>query len=190
MATTNILPKRTNGVMVDELVSTVNAIKQTPTLAKFQFRVRNQWIDGPRSQSTAATFYGAGQEQSHTKPFVLDVDEPPVLLGKDMAPNAGEYLLHTLAVCMTTTIVYHAAARGIEIEEVESSLEGDVDLQGFLGLDESVRNGFQGIRVHFKIKADVPDEQLQAICQLGTQYSSIFDTLTKGVPISVTANRL
>ena len=190
MATTNTLPKRTNGVMVDELVSTVNAIKQAPTLAKFQFRVRNQWIDGPRSQSTAANFYGTGQEHSHAKPFVLDVDEPPVLLGKDMAPNAGEYLLHTLAVCMTSTIVYHAAARGIEIEEIESSLEGDVDLQGFLGLDQSVRNGFQGIRVNFKIKADVTDEQLREIWQLGPQYSSIFDTLTQGVPISVTADRL
>jgi uncharacterized OsmC-like protein len=189
MATTYTLPKRTNGVAVDDLVSTVNAIKQTPTLAKFQFRVRNQWIDGPRSQSTADSFYGAGQEQSHAKPFVLDADEPPVLLGKDIAPNAGEYLLHTLAVCMTTTIVYHAAARGIDIEEVESSLEGDVDLQGFLGLDESVRKGFQGIRVNFKIKADVPDEQLQEICQLAKQYSSVFDTLTKGVPIAVTANR-
>ncbi len=190
MATTNTLPKRINGVMVDELVATVNAIKQAPTLAKFQFRVRNQWIDGPRSQSTATDFYGAGQERLHMKPFVLDVDEPPVLLGKDMAANAGEYLLHTLAVCLTTTIVYHAAARGIEIEEIESSLEGDADLQGFLGLDKTVRNGFQGIRVNFKIKADVPDEQLQEICQLGPQFSSIYDTLTNGVPISVTADRL
>ena len=190
MATTNTIPKKMNGVAVEDLVSTVNAIKQTPTLAKFQFRVRNQWIDGPRSKSTAETFYGVGQEQSHARPFVLDADEPPVLLGTDTSPNAGDYLLHTLAVCMTTTIAYHAAARGIEIEEVESTLEGDIDLQGFLGLDESIRKGFQGIRVHFKIKADVPDEQLQEICQLGTQYSSVFDTLTKGVPISVTANRL
>jgi uncharacterized OsmC-like protein len=119
--------------MVEDLISTVNAIKQTPTLATFQFRVRNQWIDGGRNESTADTFYGAGQE---------------------------------------------------------SSVEGDVDLQGFLGLDEKVRNGFQGIRIHFKIKADVPDEQLQEICQFGPQYSSLFDTLTKGVPISVTGDRL
>jgi uncharacterized OsmC-like protein len=190
MATTNTLPKRTNGVAVEDLVSTISAIKQTPTLAKFQFRVRNQWIDGPRSESTADTFFGAGQEQSHPKQFALAADEPHVLLGRDTAPNAGEYLLHALAVCMTSTIVYHAAARGIEIEEVESSLEGDIDLQGFLGLDETVRKGFQGIQVHFKIKANVPDEQLQALSQLATQYSSVFDTLTKGVPISVTADRL
>ena len=190
MATTNTVPKRTNGVMVDELVSTVNAIKQAPTLAKFQFRVRNQWIDGPRCQSTATGFYGAGQEHSHMKPFVLDVDEPPVLLGKDMAPSAGEFLLHALAVCLTTSMVYHAAARGIEIDEIESSLEGDADLQGFLELDKTVRNGFQGIRVNFKIKADVPDEKLQEICRLGPQFSPIYDTLTNGVPISVTADRL
>ena len=176
--------------MVEDLVSTVNAIKQTPTLATFQFRVRNQWIDGGRNESTADTFYGAGQEHSHPKPFLFEADEPPVLLGKDTAPNAGEHLLHALAACLTTTIVFHAAARGIELEEVESSVEGDVDLQGFLGLDEKVRNGFQGIRIHFKIKADVPDEQLQEICQFGPQYSSLFDTLTKGVPISVTGDRL
>ena len=190
MATTKTIPTQLNGVAVDELMSTVNHIQQSPTLAKFQFRVRNQWIDGPRSESVAAGFYGAGQEYTHSKQFVLNSDEPPVLLGQDTAPNAGEYLLHTLAVCMTGTIVYHAAAQGIEIEEVESTLEGDIDLQGFLGLDETVRNGFQGIRVNFKIKADVPDEQLQEICQLGTRYSAVFDTLTKGVPIAVTAERL
>ena len=103
------------------------------------------------------------------KPFVLEADEPAILLGKDMAANPVEYLLHALASCLTTSMVYHAAARGIHIEEVESSLEGDIDLHGFLELDKNVRQGFQGIRVNFKIKADVPDEQLQEIAEVGAR---------------------
>jgi uncharacterized OsmC-like protein len=101
-----------------------------------------------------------------------------------------EHLLHALAACLTTSMVYHAAANGIQIEEVESSLEGDLDLHGFLALDKKVRKGYQGIRVKFKIKADVPDDQLQEIGRLGPGYSPVFDSLTNGVPISVTAERL
>jgi len=179
-----------NGVAVEDLVKTINVIKATPSIAKFKFRVRNQWVDGGQNCSIADSFYGAGQEQSRTEPFVLVADEPPVLLGKDSAANPVEHLLHALASCLTTSMVYHAAARGIHIEEVESSLEGDLDLQGFLKLDKNVRNGYQGIRVKFKIKTDAPDEQLQAIGQLGPEHSPVFDSLTKGVPVSVTAERL
>ena len=133
---------------------------------------------------------GAGQECSRQNSFVLHADEPAVLLGKDSAANPVEYLLHSLAACLTTSMVYHAAARGIQIEEVESSFEGDIDLHGFLDLDPKVRNGYQGIRVNFKLKADVPDEQLQDIVKLGTGHSPVFDSLTNGVPVSVTAERL
>jgi uncharacterized OsmC-like protein len=112
------------------------------------------------------------------------------LLGKDTAANPVEYLLHALAACVTTSMVYHAAARGIQIEEVESSFEGDIDLRGFLELDKNVRNGYQGIRMNFKIKADVPDEQLQQVLELGTGHSPVFDSLTNGVPVSVSAERL
>ena len=179
-----------NGVAVDDLVTTINTIKATPSIAKFKFRIRNQWVDAGQNNSTVDTFYGAGQELSRPQPFVLEADEPPVLLGKDRAANPVEHLLHALAACLTTSMVYHAAARGIHIEEVESSLEGDIDLHGFLELDKSVRNGYQGIRVSFKIKADVPDDQLQEIGQLGPRHSPVFDSLTKGVPVSVTAERL
>jgi uncharacterized OsmC-like protein len=120
----------------------------------------------------------------------LEADEPAVLLGEDSAANPVEYLLHSLAACLTTSMVYHAAARGIHIEEVESSFEGDIDLHGFLDLDRDVRKGYQGIRVSFRIKADVPDEQLQEIVELGTGHSPVFDSLTKGVPVTVTAARL
>jgi uncharacterized OsmC-like protein len=190
VATARMLATTINGVAVDDLFSTIDAIKATPSIAKFNFRIRNQWTDAGQNCSTADTFYGAHQEQSRPRPFVLEADEPPVLLGKDSAANPVEHLLHALASCLTTSMVYHAAARGIRIEAVESTLEGDIDLQGFLKLDKNVRNGYQGIRVKFKIKADVPDEKLQEIVQLGPGHSPVFDSVTNGVPVSVTAERL
>jgi uncharacterized OsmC-like protein len=190
MSTSRTLAKNVNGVAVEDLATTIEAIKAAPSLAVFRFRVRNEWMDGGHNRSTADQYYGAGQQQSRLQPFVLEADEPPVLLGGDVAANPVEHLLHALAACLTTSMVYHAAARGIEIQEVESALEADIDLQGFLDLDRNVRKGLQGIRVNFKIKADVPDQQLQRICQLGPRYSSVYDSLTNGVPVSVTAERL
>jgi uncharacterized OsmC-like protein len=187
---TATLPKTINGVAVDDLFSTIEAVKATPAIAKFKFRIHNQWESAGKNNSTVNKFHGAGQEQSRPKPFVLEADEPPVLLGKDSAANPVEHLLHALASCLTTSMVYHAAARGIQIEEVESSLEGDLDLQGFLDLDPKVRKGYQGIRVKFKIKANVADGQLEEIAQLGSGHSPVFDSLTNGVPVSVTAERL
>jgi len=179
-----------NGVAVDELSKTVNAIRATPAIAKFKFRIRNQWVEASRNKSTADTFYGAGEEHFRLQPFVLEADEPAILLGKDTSANPVEHLLHALASCLTTSMVYHAAARGIQIDQVESTLEGDIDLRGFLDLDKNVRTGYQGIRVNFKLKADVPDETLKEISQLGPAYSPVFDSLSNGVPISVTAERL
>ena len=190
MATAKKFSTIINGVMVDDLFATIDAIKATPAVAKFNFRIQNQWDSGSQNRSTVGRFYGATQDLSHPKPFVLEADEPAILLGKDMAANPVEYLLHALASCLTTSMVYHAAARGIHIEEVESSLDGDIDLHGFLELDKNVRKGFQGIRVNFKIKADVPDEQLQEIAKLGPTHSPVFDSLTNGVPVSVTAQRV
>lgn len=190
MATVQKLAKITNGVNVDDLFTTVESIKTTPAIAKFKFRVHNQWAEASQNSSTVGNFYGAGQELSRPRPFVLEADEPAVLLGKDAAANPVEHLLHALAACLTTSMVYHAAARAIQIEEVESWLEGDVDLHGFLELDKNVRKGCQGVRVNFKIKANVPDEQLQSIVELGTRHSPVFDSLTNGVPVSVTAERL
>lgn len=141
-ATAGLLPATINGVAVEKLAKTVDAIKATPSTAKFNFRIRNEWRGAAKNSSTIDRFYGAGQEHSRSTPFVLEADEPPVLLGKDTAVNPVEYLLHALAACLTTSMVYHAAARGISIEEVESSLEGDIDLQGFLALDKNVRKGF------------------------------------------------
>lgn len=190
MATSKAVSTTVNGVNVDQLFTTIDSIKAAPAIAKFTFRILNRWEGASQNCSTVSAFYGAGQEQSRTKPFVLKADEPTVLLGNDKAANPVEHLLHALASCLTTSMVYHAAARGIHIEEVESSLDGDIDLHGFLNLDSSVRKGYQGIRINFKIKADAPDDQLQEIVQLGTSYSPVFDSLTNGVAVRVNAQRM
>ncbi len=190
MATAQQLQKVINGVNVDNLLTTIDAIKAAPTVAEFKFRIQNKWEGAGHNRSAVSGFYGAGQEFSRQKSFVLHADEPVVLLGEDTAANPVEYLLHALAACLTTSMVYHAAARGIQIEEVQSSFEGNLDLHGFLDLDPRVRKGYQGIRVNFKLKADVPDEQLEEIVELGTGHSPVFDSITNGVPVSVTAERL
>lgn len=190
MATAKKFSTVINGVMVDDLFSTIDAVKGTPSIAKFKFGIRNQWESGSQNRSTVDKFFGANQSFSRPKPFILEADEPAVLLGLDRAANPVEYLLHALAACLTTSMVYHAAARGIQIEEVESSFDGDIDLHGFLDLDPRVRKGFQGIRVNFKVKADVPDEQLAEIVALGPGHSPVFDSLTNGVPVTITTERM
>ena len=179
-----------NGVAVSELFSTIEAVKSTPSIAKFKFRVRNQWEDGSRNHSTVTTLCGANQEMSHPVPFRIEADEPAILLGKDLAANPVEHLLHALASCLTTSMVYHASARGIQINAIESTFEGNLDLHGFLNLDPSVRKGYQGIQVNFRISADVPDDRLNEIVELGTNNSPVFDSLTNGVPVTVNASRL
>lgn len=190
MATTQNANKLVNGVDVNGLVTTIQAIQKTPEIAKFKFQINNQWKGAGRNCSIADRFYGAGREQLRQKPFVLEADEPGILLGTDTAANPVEHLLHALASCLTTSMVYQAAARGIEIEEVESTFEGDIDLHGFLDLDRTVRKGYQGIRVNFKVKADVPDAELKEIVKLGSSFSPVFDSLTNGVPVAISAERL
>jgi uncharacterized OsmC-like protein len=184
------IPSMINGVDRNKLFGTVDAVKGTPELAKFTFKIHNEWLDGAHNRSTIQTFFGAGTDFEHPVEFELDGDEPAVLLGQDQGPNSGEYLLHALAACVTTAMVYHAAARGIAIEEVVSSIDGDIDLRGFLGIDPKVRNGFQEIRMNFRIKADVPDEQLQELCKIGQRYSPVLDSITHGVPVKIAAERM
>ncbi len=157
-------PRIRNGINVDQMYGTLDAIKGQPELAKFQFRVSNQWIDGCHNRSTIKGFYGAGQEDtSRAQSWDVDAGEPNVLLGKDEGPNPAEYLLHALAACLTTSIVNVAAARGVELTEIESTFHGNADVQGALGLDDEVRNGFQDVRVSFKVKGNAPAEKLQEV---------------------------
>jgi uncharacterized OsmC-like protein len=171
-----------NGVNVTRLMDTITAITADPALGRFEFRADNRWLDGGHNRSIIQSFYGAGQEDTtRTAPFVMDNDEPDVLLGKDRGANPVEYVLHALAGCLTTSVVYHAAARGIVIRSCETTLEGDLDLQGMLGLDESVRKGYQGIRVRMTIDSDATAEQLEQL----TTFSPVFDIVSNPVPIEL-----
>jgi uncharacterized OsmC-like protein len=158
--------KTVNGVNVDNLFKTVIAVKGNPTIAKFSFKAKNNWISGGNNKTTVDEFYGACQTHSRAKPFEFVKDEPPVLLGNDQGANPVEYALAALAGCLTTSLIYHAAAQGIAIDEVESTLKGDLDLHGFLGLSEKVRNGYERIDVSFRIKADAPEEKLRELVEL------------------------
>ena len=184
--TSNQQDKITNGVNVTKLFATIGAVKENPEIAKFQFRATNQWIKGGHNRTSIKGFYGAcSEDTTRTEPFVLDADEPPILLGKDAGPNPVEYVLKALASCMTTTMVYHAASRGIAIEEVESTLEGDLDLQGFLGIKKEVRKGFQNIKVSFKVKSDGDTKLLEQLAK----NSPVFDIVTNPVPVAVTVEK-
>ena len=177
--------KGVNGVDVDKLFETINAVKNTPVIAKFKFRATNRWIKGGHNRTIIKNFYGTEKDHIHDEPFELDADEPPLLLGEDNGPNPVEYVLTALAACVTTSIVYHAAAKGIKINAMESRLEGDIDLRGFLGISKDVPKGYKEIRMFCKIDADAPEDKLQEIVQLGPTYSPVFDTITRAVPVSV-----
>jgi uncharacterized OsmC-like protein len=175
-----------NGVDTDVMFGTLDAIKSQPELATFQFRAANRWIDGAHNRSTIKGFYGAGQEDSsRDEAFHIDAGEPPILLGSNEGPNPAEALLHALAACLTTTLVYVAAARGVRLTEVESTLEGDMDVRGCLGLDEDYRNGFEQIRITFRIEGDAPEERLREVVARAQARSAVFDMVTNGVPVSV-----
>lgn len=174
-----------NGVNVDELFRTIDAVKKAPVVAKFKFRANNRWLDGGHNRTTIRNFYGTQQEHARSQAFTLDADEPPVLLGEDRAPNPVEYALTALAACVTSSIVYHAAAKGIRIHSMESRLEGDIDLQGFLGIRDDVPRGYKEIRMYVKISADAPPEKLDEIVRLGPTYSPVYDTITRAVPVKV-----
>ena len=175
--------KTVNGVDVTQLGENINAIKETPDLSQFKFRVTNRWIEGTYNQATVNDFYGLKQEHGGRKPMIFDVDEPPVLLGGDKGPNPVEYLLVGLSGCVTTAMVAHAAARGIEIKSLETYLEGDLDVQGFLGLSETIPVGYQGINITFKIEADMSDEEKEELIQLAQQYSPVLSTIINPVPV-------
>jgi uncharacterized OsmC-like protein len=184
MATTTEIIR--NGVDTQQLYGTLDAIKADPSIAKFQFRARNRWIDGAHNRTTIRDFYAANQEDtSRADEFVIDAGEPAILLGSDTGANPAEYLLHALAACLTTSLVYVAAARGVHLTEVESTLEGDMDVQGALGLSDEYRNGFEQIRVNFRVSGDAPEEKLREVVERAQQRSAVFDMVSNGVPITV-----
>src|SRR5436189_6049870 len=154
-----------NGVDTAKLFATLDAVKGQPVAAKFQFRATNRWLGGTHSRTTISEFYGVGQQQQHEHTTTQDVDHPAVLVGTDHAPTPVEYLLHALAGCLTAGIANVAAARGITLTEVESTVEGDIDLLGILGLSDEVRNGYQGIKVRFRLRGDDPEKLRKVVEQ-------------------------
>lgn len=174
-----------NGVDVPTLFATINAVAEQPELAKFQFRASNEWIKGTHSRSRIEGYSGAGGEHAQTGDFVYDGDHPPVLCGAGNAPTPVEFLLHALAACITAGIGNVAAARGITLESVEAHVEGDIDLRGLLGISDQVRNGYQGIRLAFKVKGDADAETLRKVVAQSTARSAVYDVLTNGVPVSI-----
>jgi uncharacterized OsmC-like protein len=177
-----------NGVDTPKLFATLNVVKSQPALAKFQFRATNRWVKGTHSRSRIETFSGAGGEHRHTGDIEFNADHPAVLVGADNAPTPVEFLLHAIASCITAGMGNIAAARGIELTEIESTVEGDIDLRGILGLSNEVRNGYEQMRVHFRVKGDASPEKLEEIVKQSTARSAVFDVLTNGTTVKVTAD--
>jgi uncharacterized OsmC-like protein len=183
MPTTTSDPVR-NGVDTATLFATIDAVRDNNEIAKFQFRATNTWCSGTHNRTTIHDFHGAMQEMTHRQPFVFDADHPPVLVGSDEGPTPVEYLLHALAACLTAGIANVAAARGVNLDEVSSTVEGDIDLLGILGLSKDVRNGYHQIKVSFRLRGDEP-AKLRDVVERSTQRSAVYDVMTNGVPIAI-----
>jgi uncharacterized OsmC-like protein len=181
-------PTPLNGVDTPTLFATINAVAGQPELAKFTFRATQTWVNGTHSQGRFETFSGAGGDHTHKNAVVYDFDHPAVLVGKDNGPTPVEMLMISLAGCIMSGIGNIAAARGVTLTEVSSTVEGDIDLQGILGLSKDVRNGYQALRLSFDIKGDAPAEKLRQIVEQSRARSAVYDVLTNGVPVEITVN--
>jgi uncharacterized OsmC-like protein len=178
--------QKLNGLDLQQMKQTVEAIQAQPAIAQFRFRNRNEWIGGGENRSTIQGFYGALREDdSRSQPFVFTNGEPPVLLGANEGANPVEFLLHALAGCVTTTFVLHAAARGIRIESIHTTMEGDLDLHGLLGMDDNVFPGYREIRMKMDIEADASEEELDALLAYTQAHSPVCNTVCRPVPVVV-----
>jgi len=176
------LSNRVNGINLEVLNATVQAIQGDPELGKCRFRARNTWIDANHNCTTVSGFYGAKQENTHKQDFELHADEPPILAGNDEGANPVEHLLHALASCVTTSLVAHAAVKGIHIEELEAAVEGDIDLRGFLGLDTKIPKGYTNIRMTYTVKTD--EDNLRKLKTLA-EFSPVYNTLIHGTQVDI-----
>jgi uncharacterized OsmC-like protein len=183
--TTTLHDSTRNGVDVPTLFATLDAVKAAPQAAAFQFRAHNEWLTGTHNRSTIHDFYGVGAERTHERTFTFDADHPAVLVGRDNGPTPVEYVLHALAACLTAGLANIAAARGIRLTEVRSTVSGDIDLNGILGLDPDVRNGYQGITVRFTVKGDAPAEKLREIVEQSRARSAVYDVIVNQVPVTI-----
>jgi uncharacterized OsmC-like protein len=174
-----------NGVDTPTLLATINAVKEQPELAKFTWRASSRWVDGTHSRSKVEAFSGAGGDHSHESDYAFDADHPKVLTGTGLGPTPVEFLLHGLAGCLTAGIANIAAARGVKLTEVQSTVEGDMNMFGILGLSDEVRNGYDKIRVNFKIKGDAPAEKLKEIVEQSRRRSAVYDVIANGTAVEM-----
>lgn len=178
-------PVPRNGVDTPKLFATIGAVAEQTSLARFQFRAASRWMNGTHTRTAICDFYGTGSERQHGTTFEADADHPAVLCGADQGPAPVEWLLHGLAGCLTAGIANISAARGVTLSMVECSLEGDIDLQGILGLSHDVRNGFEAVRATFRIEADAPADKIVEIVRQAQARSAVLDVMTNGVPVFV-----
>jgi uncharacterized OsmC-like protein len=174
-----------NGVDIATIFATMDVVAQQPELAQFQFRTHNRWVSGTHSRSSSQGFHGAGQEHEHVRSFVFDADHPAVVAGKDEGPTPVEYLLYALASCITAGVANVAAARGVTLTRVESTVTGDIDMRGILGLSDEVRNGYQQVRMEITVDGDADGDTLRSIVAQSRARSAVFDVLTSGVPVEI-----
>jgi uncharacterized OsmC-like protein len=177
-----------NGVDTASLFGTIDVVRNQRELAQFTFRASNSWVSGTHSTTTMGTFSGAGGDHQHKATYAYASDHPAVLVGADEGPSPVEALLHAIAACLTAGIANIAAARGIELRSVRSTIEGDIDLQGILGLSDQVRNGYEAMRVHFDIDSPAPAADVEAVVAQSTARSAVFDVLTNGTAVDVTVS--
>lgn len=180
-----------NGVDSARLADAVGAIQDNPKLAQCEFRTVTHWVSGAHARTHVQGFYGMGQEDtSRATPFLIESDEPPVLLGTNKGPNPVELLLTGLAACITVGLTYNAAVRGLPIEQLTIELRGTIDLQGFMALSDSVRPGFQGITVHCHVKSPASDEDIQALLEHVKHVSPVYNTVSEPTPVELTFQRV
>ena len=169
-----------NGVTVGTVMNLIGSINENNDNAQFQFRLKNHWVDGGQNRSHIQDFFADGREDdTRTEPFIVDADEPVINSGQDSSPNPMEFVLHSLASCMTSTLVYHAAVQGIEIESVESSLVGDLDVRGMLGLSEKSRKAYNNVRVHMHVKSAANTDTLKGLAM----FSPVYDMISRSLPV-------
>ncbi|MCR9137834.1 MAG: OsmC family protein [Alphaproteobacteria bacterium] len=177
-----------NGVNVEALIGAREALDATPEAAQFKWRSRCEWVNGTHSRSTVGGFFGLGEEQNRGKSFNIDTDHPEVFAAGDQGATPVELILSGLAGCLTAGVASVAQHRGIQLHSVTATIEGDMDLQGILGIDPDVRNGFRAIRVHFEIDANASDEEIKALVAQSQKRSAVFDIITNPTNVYVDVN--
>jgi uncharacterized OsmC-like protein len=177
-----------NGVNVGALLEAREALSQAPEAAQFTWRATCEWVNGTHSRSTVEGFFGLGEEQRHRTTFTFDADHPEIFASEDHGATPVELVLAGLASCLTAGVASVAQNRDIQLNSVKATLEGDMDIQGILGIDGDVRNGFNGITVRYEIDADATDDEIRAVVAQSQKRSAVYDVITNPTNVSVEVN--